>query len=226
MNRYLTQYEGLKSYFLSCSEQSEKVISITRRLENKLTSAILHFLAHILPSMDCFSKTFQKSTENTTCEVYDEMCRLARLYAGNFLKKETTLAAGDNLKKLKLDSSNQVADEHLGIGNNTWISVAELEQEHDTKPFFSAVRKFYLATIQKKFPFGDPLRKNLSILHPDKMSSFSFATVSGLAKRFPQLGLTSGGRVYGLHPRSSYHTRIQCCGTHNVLDFSGGRLER
>lgn len=72
-----------------------------------------------------------------------------RLYAGNFLKKETLLAVSDDLKKLELDSSNQVADEHLGIGTDTWISVAELEQEYDTKPFFSAVRNFYLATIQK-----------------------------------------------------------------------------
>ena len=138
VHRYLAQYEGLKSYFLSCSE---KVISITGRLENL---PILHFLAHVLPSMDRFSKMFQKSTENTTCEVYEEMCRLLRIYAGNFLKKEAILAVGDKLKELKLDSSNQVPDEHLGIGTETWTSVAELEQEYDTKPFFSAVRKFYL----------------------------------------------------------------------------------
>ena len=150
VHRYLAQYEGLKSYFLSCSEQSEKVISITSRLENPLTMPILHFLAHVLPSMDRFSKMFQKSTENTSCEVYEEMCRLPRIYAGNFLKKEAILAVGDKLKELKLDSSNQVPDEHLGIGIETWTSVAELEHEYDTKPFFSAVRKFYLATTHCK----------------------------------------------------------------------------
>ena len=32
--------------------------------------------------------------------------------------------------------------------------------------------------------------KNLSILNPDKASSFSSTTVKELAKRFPQLGLT------------------------------------
>ena len=35
----------------------------------------------------------------------------------------------------------------VNIGNDMWVSVAELEQEHDTKPFFSAVRNFYIATI-------------------------------------------------------------------------------
>ena len=144
MNRYLNQYEGLKSYFVSCDEQSGKVISITQRLENPLTKPILNFLAHVLPSMDHFSRTFQKSTENMTCEVYDEMCRLVRLYASNILKKKAILEVGDDLKKLKLDASSQVTDEHLGIGDDTWVSVADLEQEYDTKPFFSAVRKFYL----------------------------------------------------------------------------------
>ena len=172
VNRFLDQYEGLKSYFLSCDEQSAKVISITQRLENPLTKPILYFLAHVLPSMDRFNRTFQKSTENTTCEVYDEMCRLVRLYASNILKKEEILEVGDDMKRLKLDASSQVTDEHLGIGDDTWVSVAELEQEHDTKPFFSAVRTFYLETIKKmvkKFPFGDTLMKKLSILDPNKL---------------------------------------------------------
>ena len=41
---------------------------------------------------------FQKSSENITCGVYDEMSRLVRLYASNFLKREVILAAGDKLR--------------------------------------------------------------------------------------------------------------------------------
>jgi len=158
VGRYIEQFEGLKSYFLSCNVQSDKVISITERLTNPLTRPILFFLAYILPLMDRFSKMFQKSKENTTCELYTEMNRLLKMYAGNVLKKEVILAAGDNLKNLNLDSSSQVSDEHLGIGNDTWACIAELEEELDPKPFYKAVRIFYLATINKmlkKFPFGD-----------------------------------------------------------------------
>ena len=56
-----------------------------------------------------------------------------------------------------LGSYKQLSNEHLGIGD-TWVAVAELEQEHDTKPFFWAVRKFYVASLKKmlkKFPFGE-----------------------------------------------------------------------
>ncbi len=78
-------------------------------------------------------------------------------------------------------------------GDDTWVSVAELEQEHDTKPFFTAVLKFYVSTIQKmlsKFPFGDTLMRDLVILHPDKTSSLPCSTVVALANRFPQIGLS------------------------------------
>lgn len=70
IGRYLDQLEGLISYFLSCEDQSAKVVHITERLQNPLTKPILLFLKHILPSMDRFNRSFQKSNENTTCELY------------------------------------------------------------------------------------------------------------------------------------------------------------
>ena len=136
VGRYLSQLAGLISYFLSCDDQSAKVVSIAERLQNPLTKPILLFLAHILPSMDRFNRLFQKSTENTTCVLYNEMSRLVRLYAGNFLKRELILAAGDNLSLLSLERDNQLHDEDLAIGTNTWTTIAELETEHDPKPFF------------------------------------------------------------------------------------------
>lgn len=192
VNRYLSQLEGLISYFLSCDDQTSKVLGITERLQNPLTKPLLLFLSHILPSMDRFNRLFQKSTENTTCELYDEMNRLVRLYAANLLKRDAILAASDNLSVLSLEAENQLLDEDLGIGTNTWTHIAELEGEYDTKPFFAAVRNFYLATIKKmllKFPFSDSLLKDLGVLQPEKTSSYSVNTALNLAKRFPQLGI-------------------------------------
>jgi hypothetical protein len=98
--------------------------------------------------------------------MYDDMCRLVHLHAGKFLKKEVILAAGDKLKELKLDSSSQLTDEHLGIGGSVLPS---WRRSTIRNHFFPAVRKFYLATTQKmlnKFPFGDPLMKNLIQIEP------------------------------------------------------------
>ena len=71
VGRYLSQYEGLKSYFLSCDEQSVKVRSISARLENPLTRPLLLFLLFSLQSTGL--TVFQKSTENTTCQLFDEI---------------------------------------------------------------------------------------------------------------------------------------------------------
>lgn len=112
----------------------------------------------------------------------------------NLLKKDAILKASNNLTHLSFNSSSQLSDENLGVGNDTWLVLAEIEAEHDTKPFFSAVRKFYLATIQKmlkKFPFGDTLLQDLGILQPNRTRSYDVSTVVGLAKRFPQLDLTT-----------------------------------
>lgn len=92
---------------------------------------------------------FQKSTENTTCQLYSEMHRLGRLYASNALDKSSILAAGDDLSQLTLCEENQLDDEHLRIGTDTWACIAELEEEEDLKPFFSSVRNFDLFSLKK-----------------------------------------------------------------------------
>ena len=61
-------------------------------------------------------------------------------------------------------------------------------------PFFSAVKQFYFATLQKmfkKFPFGDTILKDLGIVQPNKTDSYTVNTIHRLAKRFPQIELAS-----------------------------------
>uniref|UniRef100_A0A1X7SHY9 HAT C-terminal dimerisation domain-containing protein n=1 Tax=Amphimedon queenslandica TaxID=400682 RepID=A0A1X7SHY9_AMPQE len=116
----------------------------------------------------------------------------------NLLTKENILAVGDNLSCLNLQSSNQLPDENLGVGDSTWTFLHEVEEEHDLKPFFIAVRSFYVNSIKKmlqKFPFGDTLLKDLGILQPQKAASYPVSTVVRLAKRFPQLGLADSASL-------------------------------
>lgn len=100
---FIIQFDGLKSYFLPCDEaETVKVKKIIDTLHNPLTRPILQFLSYILPSMDRFNRVFQKSKENTTCQLYHEMGRLVRLYASNLLKTDVIKAAENNLSTLNL----------------------------------------------------------------------------------------------------------------------------
>lgn len=206
VERYLKQLDGLVSYFRSCNDETIKVISIIERLANPFTKPILHFLEYVLPCMDRFNRLFQKSAENTTCELYTEMNRLVRLYAANLLTKEAILEANDNLKLLKFDNDKQLSNENLGIGDNTCVAIAAVEEEHDIKPFFFSIRNFYLSSIKKmlkKFPFGDTLLSDLGILQPEKASSYEVSTVLRLAKKFPQLDLSTSEQLSHLREEFS-----------------------
>ena len=118
--------------------------------------------------MDKFNKVFQTSKENTTCQLFQEMSTLVHLYASNLLKAYVILAAGNDLST-RLDSEGQVPDENLGI-DDTWVLIAQLEEEADPKPLYSVIRQFYVATIKKmlkKSPFNDSLLKKLEIINPE-----------------------------------------------------------
>ena len=120
VGRYLTQFDGIKFFFLSCSEaETSKLVSFLQRLENPLIEPLLLFLSYIFPPMDKFNHLIQKFTQNTTCQLYTEMSRLVRLYASNLLKPECIVAVGDDLSQLNLATRNQLADENLGLGDAT-----------------------------------------------------------------------------------------------------------
>ena len=55
--------------------------------------------------MGRFNRLFQRSSENTTCELNVEMNRLVRLYAANLLTTEAILEANQNLKLLDFDAT-------------------------------------------------------------------------------------------------------------------------
>ena len=146
--------------------------------------------------MDRFNRTFQKLTENTTCELYAEMSKLVRLYAQTCSNQRQSLLLVTTLPiSACMDRESQLADETLDIGNDTWVCLAELQEDTDIKPFFTAVRNFYTSTIHKKFPFADSLLRDLGVLQPEKTSSYDVSTVLKLAKRFPQLDLTDSASL-------------------------------
>ena len=139
--------------------------------------------------MDRFNRLFQKSSENTTCQLYKVMSRLVRLHASNLLKPEVTTSAGEDLSKINLHSSCQLSDENLGIGDDTWASIGVLEVEHDSKPFFTAIRTSNNSkgAQKEKNSYGDSLLKDFEIINPESVNTYSFPTVLSLAKRFPQI---------------------------------------
>ena len=183
--RYLDLFDGLLSYFRSCDDQTAEVVSITERLENPLTKPILHFLNHVLPSMDRFNRFFQKSNENTY-ELYTDFVRLTKIYAVNFLTEDAVCKARDKIHLVDMDKVKLY--ENLSIGDETWLRISALEEERDTQTIFLCVKAFYSTTLQKflkKFPFGDTILQDFGIVQPTKTKCYTVSIIKRLAKMFP-----------------------------------------
>ena len=120
------------------------------------------------------------------------MSRLVRLYASDILKPYTTRTV-DNFSHLSTDKKDQLADENKGVGKDTWAHRSAMEEDDDPKPFYTALCNFYIATLKmlKKFHFGDPMYKNLGVINPSQVYTYSFDTIKSLLTQFPQLVLTN-----------------------------------
>ena len=73
--------------------------------------------------------------------------------------------------------SLMVSNKDLGIGDDMWASVSDLEHLHDTAPFFEAIRGFYVSSMKKmlvKFPCGYLLMRVSQLLHECKKATKSY----------------------------------------------------
>ena len=77
------------------------------------------------------------------------MCGLVCLYASNLLKPEVIIAACDNLGFLNFANEQRLANEKLGLGTDTCAYISQLEEDFDSKPFYSAICHFYVAILMK-----------------------------------------------------------------------------
>ena len=82
----------------------------------------------------------------------------------------------------------------MGLGDATWAYLSSLEEEFYPKPFYQAVRSFYVASLKKVLPFGDSI-KDLGVINPDQTCTYDFSVVEGLAKCFPQLGIADSESI-------------------------------
>ena len=53
--------------------------------------------------MNRFNRSFQKSNENSTCELYMDIVRLTKIYVVNFLTEEAVRKAGDKIHLVDMD---------------------------------------------------------------------------------------------------------------------------
>ncbi|XP_077417139.1 protein FAM200B-like [Vanacampus margaritifer] len=134
VERTLSQYEALKSYFASHAdvERAGKVKSIHDRLQDPVTLLTLHFLSFILPQINQFNIVFQTEA----CMIGDllpEMERLLKKLLVKFVQMEHVKSA-DSL--LAVDDTNrylQHEDSRLAVGLGTRALFQDTNEEDEIR---------------------------------------------------------------------------------------------
>ena len=196
INRELKKFSGLRSYFLSESENDRRFKRLTETFSNNMTEFYLFFFQAALPTFTNFNKFLQTEEPLIQC-LYDEMQMFMNKLAAKFIKPEVIRELkGNELSFSKLDVSlaNQKNDKDLTIGNVTKPKLRRVLDEgdisqYDVDKFYDAVREFYETAYSycvKWLPLDEPLYKGSRFIEFSNRSKFSFEDLTGLLQSFPK----------------------------------------
>ncbi|XP_060074370.1 zinc finger protein 862-like [Ylistrum balloti] len=193
VERTLHHWPALKSYFLS-HEDVEKPGRVKRcadLLSNSEMLLYFHFLQFILPFLVEFNTMFQ-ADDTRLPYLGKEMQQLLRKLLGKFVLAKTIREAEDVTAVPYRDTTVHLKDPYLAVGLCTRAYLSEHDEDTQgvTARFFSSVRRFYIAAVDKmvkKFPFHDPVINKLQFLVPSSRDHVNPADVVEIGKRFPSV---------------------------------------
>ena len=189
INRVLNQLPALTSYFASHDdvERPVRIRRIHERLSKPLTTMTLLFLQYALPFLIEFNRLFQNE-ESKVGVLIPEMDRLLRKLLVKFVQLRHIRNVADLRTIDYSDRGIQQGDSTIAVG----MKVRAFLEDDEVAPvvqaaFISDVRAFYCAVVRKmvaKFPFDDPVLRDLGVLDPAARENLPYDPIVRLATRF------------------------------------------
>ena len=189
VNRVLSQLPALISYFASHDdvEKPGRIRRIHERLSKPVTRMTLLFLQFVLPFLNEFNKLFQNEDSKVGILI-PEMDRLLQKLLLKFVQMRHIRPVA-NLRTIDFaDRALQLDDDRVAVSPQvrTFLEAENLSPAVEAS-FVTEVRGFYCAVVRKmvdKFPFGDPVLCDLSVLDPAARSDLSYEQIVRLSSRF------------------------------------------
>ena len=189
INRVLNQLSALTSYFASHDdvERPGRIRRIHERLSKPLTTMTLLFLQYALPFLNEFNRLFQNE-ESKVGVLIPEMDRLLRKLLVKFVQLRHIRNVADLRTIDYSDRGIQQGDSTIAVG----MKVRAFLEDDEVAPavqaaFISDVRAFYCAVVRKmvaKFPFDDPVLRDLGVLDPAARENLTYEPIVRLAAHF------------------------------------------
>ena len=191
VDRILSQWEALQSYFSSIKEAEKP--GRAKRCKDMYSGYRLKlyykFLSYALARLNSFNVLFQ-GEGCSTFHLLTETKALLRTYLARFIDN-TLLNSSDDLLEVDVeDRTLQVDDEDLDVGTSARRYISGIVDECEPvliQHFYDDVRAAYIAVVKKlldKFPFKSEILKSVAILDPNKRNSWIDKDVLTLVDRF------------------------------------------
>lgn len=193
VERILSLFDGLKSYFLSNSESEPRFKRLKTLFNNPILEVYLLFYNAVLPMFTIINKYLQRE-DPCIFAAYQCLHEFVKKVLGKILPPEKVKEVeGFGFKDLKVDiREDQLDDEEIFIGIATRQKLTTLFHEGSISPkdyaeFLTAVRQFYQEVISeatKKLPLNDNLLKHARFVDFFEKSSVQFSDVEFFLLRY------------------------------------------
>jgi hypothetical protein len=136
VNRILSGYEGLKSYFLSEEDEDSKIPRFARlrkHFENPITEIYLMFIQAVIPTFTTVNKLFQRG-EPVINLLLDHLESFLKKLAGKFICIDAIAAAN---KVCEIDFSDDgitKEEDKMFVGITTWGKMMKMLNDGDLNP--------------------------------------------------------------------------------------------
>ena len=195
VSRILSQYESLKSYFLSESDSSPRFKRLPKAFSDPMTEVNLIFFHAVMSMFTTPNKMLQR--EDPSLYIIDDIINsFLKVVQAKFVKARV-LKDADDWDKVDYEDPNNQLPANMTLGFLAKQKVQKLLDEGDIAPgdsrkFFNGARAFYTSTVELlstlQLPLNDPLLKASMFLDFEQRELANVANVEYFIDRFKILG--------------------------------------
>ena len=191
VNRILSQWDALQSYFSSIKEAERpgRAKCCKDKYNSQSMKLCFKFLSYALARLNTFNLLFQREGYGIY-HLLGETKALLCTYLSRFVDSDILSSADDLLTIDFEDQMLQVDNNTLDIGTAARRYILSIEEECESAPiqrFYEDVRQGYVAVVKKlleRFPFKSEVLKCIVILDPNQHTSVQEKEVLFLIDRF------------------------------------------
>ncbi len=186
VNRTLTLYPALRSYFMSNEDSSQRFRRLQTLFCDEVTEVYLLFLQSILPVFINFNLTLQKEIPCAHI-LHELMSDFLLKLLGRFVKQDVLATSG--VTECSVEDQVDDTELYIGFATEQMLNQSDSISDRQRKVFYSGVRAFFKASseyLRTKLPFNEDILLYSSFVNLNNKHS-NFTQVQYFCNRYKSI---------------------------------------